>query len=51
MARTVFDTAPVVVAVPLNGPWLVGPVGLLLTRGGAAPDCPEVGIAVGMYDT
>lgn len=36
-------TAPVTVGVPEYGPWLVGPVTLLLTRGGAAPDSVPLG--------
>ena len=47
-ARGEFDMAPVVVADPLNGPWLVGPVRLLGTIGGAAPASVPVGTAVGV---
>lgn len=39
-------TAPVVVAVPLKGPWLVAPVGMELLWGAAAA-VPDVGASVG----
>jgi hypothetical protein len=39
-----FFTAPIMVGVPLYGPWLVTPVTSLLTRGGTALVAP--GIAV-----
>lgn len=37
-ARTMVETAPVVVGVPSYGPWLVGPVKILDTRGATGPD-------------
>ena len=43
-ASTSVDTAPVVVGLPSKGPWLVGPVkGVLITRGGAAPEAVLLG--------
>lgn len=43
-------SAPVVVAVPLHGPWVVMPVVALDTSDGAAPGSVIVGGHVGMAD-